>query len=85
MSDPRYPNPNDMDYSVIFNCEFIEDTRDDNQGHSTVNCEYFLRLLKYFQTAKIVRKLNTQKYMRNINDNVVQGRLSNYLTRNIIA
>ena len=38
-------------------------------------------LLKYFQTAWLVRK-----YIRNINDNAVQGRLSeNYLTRKIIA
>ena len=30
-----------------------------------------------------MRKLNARKYIRNINDNVVQGRLSeNYLTRN---
>ena len=33
-------------------------------------------MLKYFQTAWLVRKLNAQKYMRNINDNEVQGRLS---------
>ena len=33
-----------------------------------------------------MQKLNTQKYIRNIDDNVVQGRLSeNYLTRKIIA
>ena len=31
-------------------------------------------------------KIKRTKYMRNINDNAVQGRLSeNYLTRNIIA
>ena len=33
-------------------------------------------LLKYFRTAWLVRKLNARKYMRNINDNVVQDRLS---------
>ena len=34
VSDPRYPNPDDMEYSVVFNYEFIEDTRDDYQGYS---------------------------------------------------
>ena len=36
---------------------------------------------KIFWTPWLVRKLNARKYMRNINDNVVQGHLSkNYLT-----
>ena len=39
-------------------------------------------MLKYW----LVRKLNARKYMRNINDNEVQGRLSeNYLTGKFIA
>ena len=43
-------------------------------------------LLKYFRTAWLMRKLIVRKYMRNINDNAVQGRLSeNYLTRKFIA
>jgi hypothetical protein len=33
-------------------------------------------LLQNFQTAWLMRKLNARKYMRNINDNAVQGRLS---------
>jgi hypothetical protein len=45
-----------------------------------------ISLLKHFQTAWLMRKLSTRKYIRNINDNVVQGRLSeNYVTRKIIA
>ena len=44
-------------------------------------------MLKYFWTAWLVRKLNARNTcMRNINENAVQGRLSeNYLTRKIIA
>ena len=41
-----------------------------------------ISLLKYFRTgsAWLVRELNMQKYIHNINDNAVQGRLSeNYL------
>ena len=39
-----------------------------------------ISLLKYFRTAWLVQKLNVQKYIRNIDDNAVQGRLSeNYL------
>ena len=42
-----------------------------------------ISLLKYFWTAW---KLNARKCMHNINDNLVQGRLSeNYLRRKIIA
>ena len=37
-------------------------------------------MLKYFQTAKLVRKLNARKYMSNSNDNAVQGRLLHYYT-----
>ena len=45
-----------------------------------------ISLLKYFRTAWLVRKLNAQKYIYTIDDNVVQGRSSeNYLTRKIIA
>ena len=55
-----------------------------NVQSSTVNREYFV--VKYFQTAWLARKLNTRKYIRNINDNAVQGRLSeNDLTRKIIT
>ena len=51
---------------------------------STVNREYFV--VKIFWTAWLVRKLNAQKYIRNINDNAVQGRLSeNYSTWKIIT
>ena len=43
-------------------------------------------MLKSFWTAWLVQKLNARKYMRNINDNVVQGRLSeNYLTQKFVA
>ena len=50
----------------------------------TVNRVYFV--IKYFWTAWLVRKLNARKYIHNINDNAVQGRLSkNYLMRNFIA
>ena len=45
---------------------------------SFCNREYFV-----FRTALLVQKFNTQKYMRNVNDIAVQGRLSeNYLTWN---
>ena len=49
----------------------------------TVNCEYFV--VKIFSDSLACAKLNAQKYIHNINDNVVQGRLSeNYLTRKIL-
>ena len=35
--------------------------------HTLVN----ISLLKYLRTTWLVRKLNTRKYMRNINDNAV--------------
>ena len=45
----------------------------------TVNREYFVVKI-YFRTAWLVQKLNARKYIRNINDNAVRGRLSeNYL------
>ena len=45
----------------------------------TVNHE--ISLLKYFQIAWAMRKLNTRKIMRIVSANAVQGRLSeNYLT-----
>ncbi len=31
VNDPEYTNPDDPDYSVVFNYEFIEDTRDDKK------------------------------------------------------
>ena len=46
---------------------------------STVNREYFV--VKIFLDSLACAKLNARKYMRNINDNAVQGRLfENYLT-----
>ena len=45
-----------------------------------------ISLLKYFRTAWLVQKLNAQKYMHNINDNAVQGHLSeNYLMQKFIT
>ena len=45
-----------------------------------------ISLLKYFRTARLVRKLNARKCKHNINDIAVQGRLSeNYSMRKIIA
>ena len=50
----------------------------------TVNHEYFD--VKIFSDSMACAKIKRTKYMRNINDNAVQGRLSeNYLTRKIIA
>ena len=52
--------------------------------NSTVNCEYFD--VKIFSDSMACTKIKHTKYMRNINDNAVQGRLSeHYLTRKIIA
>ena len=31
VSDPSYENADDNSYSVVFNYEFIEDTRDDDK------------------------------------------------------
>ena len=51
---------------------------------STVNREYFD--VKIFSDSMACAKIKRTKNMRNINDNAVQGRLSeNYLTRKIIA
>ena len=51
---------------------------------STVNREYFD--VKIFSDSMAYAKIKRTKYMRNINDNAVQGRLSeNYLTRKIIT
>ena len=53
------------------------------QLHSTVNREYFH--VKIFSDSLACVKIKRTKYMRNITDNAVQGRLSeNYLTRKII-
>ena len=52
----------------------------------TVNYEYFV--VKILSDSLACAKIQCAKYMRNIklNDNAVQGRLSeNYLTRKIIA
>ena len=50
----------------------------------TVNREYFD--VKIFSDSMACAKIKRTKYIRNINDNAVQGRLSeNYLTRKIIA
>ena len=49
----------------------------------TVNREYFD--VKIFSDSIACAKIKRTKYMRNINDNTVQGRLSeNYFTRKII-
>ena len=46
---------------------------------STVNREYFV--VKIFSDSLDCAKIKRTKYVRNINDNAVQGRLSeNYLT-----
>ena len=51
--------------------------------HSTVNREYFD--VKIFSDSMACAKIKRTKYMRNINDNAVQGRLSeNYLTRKLL-
>ena len=45
----------------------------------TVNREYFV--VKIFSDSLACAKIKRTKYIRNINDNAVQGRLSeNYLT-----
>ena len=50
----------------------------------TVNREYFV--VKIFSDSMACTKIKLTKYMRNINDNAVQGRLSeNYLTRKFIT
>ena len=50
----------------------------------TVNREYFV--VKIFSESLACAKIKCTKYMSNINDNVVQGRLSkNYLTEKFIA
>ena len=50
----------------------------------TVNCKCFD--VKIFSDSMACAKIKCTKYMRNINDNAVQGRLSeNYLTQKIIA
>ena len=47
--------------------------------YSTVNREYFD--VKIFSHSMACAKIERTKYMRNINNNAVQGRLSeNYLT-----
>ena len=52
--------------------------------HTTVNREYFD--VTIFSDSMACAKIKRTKYMRNINDNAVQGHLSeNYLTRKIIA
>ena len=33
MSDPQIKNPDDVSYSVVFNYEFVEDSRDDKEGY----------------------------------------------------
>ena len=49
------------------------------KNYTTVNHEYFV--IKIFSDSLACAKLNARKYIRNINDNAVQGRLSeNYLT-----
>ena len=54
------------------------------QCTGTVNREYFD--VKIFSDSMACAKIKCTKYMRNINDNAVQGRLSeNYLMRKIIA
>ena len=46
---------------------------------TTVNREYFD--VKIFSDSMVCAKIKCTKYMRDINDNTVQGRLSeNYLT-----
>ena len=50
----------------------------------TVNCEYFV--VKIFSDSLPCANIKRTKYMHNINDNAVQGRLSeNYLTRKFIT
>ena len=55
-----------------------------NKLLSTINREYFD--VKIFLDSMACAKIKRTKYIRDINDNAVQGRLSeNYLTRKIIA
>ena len=50
----------------------------------TINREYFN--VEIFLDSMACAKIKRTKYMRNINDNAVQGHLSeNYLMRKIIA
>ena len=50
----------------------------------TINRKYFV--VKIFSDSLACAKINARKYIHNIDDNVVQGRLSeNYLMRKIIA
>ena len=52
--------------------------------HTTINREYFD--VKIFSDSMACAKIKRTKYRCNINDNAVQGRLSeNYLTRKITA
>ena len=52
--------------------------------YNTVNRKYFD--VKIFSDSMACAKIKRTKYMRNINDNAVQGHLSeNCLTRKIIA
>ena len=51
----------------------------DVSDNNTVNREYFV--VKIFSDSLACAKIKHTKYIRNINDNAVQGRLSeNYLT-----
>ena len=50
---------------------------------TTVNREYFN--IKIFSDSMACAKIKCTKYMRNINDNAVQGRLSENSTQKIIA
>ena len=60
------------------------ETQDVFEPLGTVNREYFN--IKIFSDSMACVKIKRTKYMRNINNNAVQGRLSeNYLTRKIIA
>ena len=52
VSDPRYKNPDDEFYSVVFNYEFVEDARDDEEGYvrlcssSKIPIQNVVRLLR---------------------------------------
>ena len=70
--------------TIIFVCTILIIIHIAVQTSDTVNREYFD--VKIFSDSLACAKIKRTKYMRNINDNAVQGRLSeNYLTRNIIA
>ena len=59
--------------------DMLEKTRLVRNLLHTVNCEYFD--VKIFSDSMASVKIKRTKYMRDINDNAVQGRLSkNYLT-----